>query len=184
MTTTDFTREAQEMDWRWLAAFGAIMLIGGVLALANPFAASITAEILAGAAFVAGGAVQLWIAAAGTAGADSATRWLSGGLGALLLLLGIVLIANPLAGLLTLTVAVGALFAGMGAARIALAVRWRPAIGWGWMAASGVLSVVLAGIILFTLPGSALAILGILLGVDLTVSGAVSLALAWRARQG
>ena len=184
MTTTDFTRDMQETDWRWLAAFGAIMLIGGLLALANPFAASITAEILAGAAFVAGGAVQLWIAAAGTAGADRGTRWLSGGLGAILLLLGIVLIANPLAGLLTLTIAVGALFAGMGAARIALALRWRPAAGWGWMAASGGLSLILAAIILFTLPGSALAILGILLGVDLTVSGAVSLALAWRARQG
>jgi uncharacterized membrane protein HdeD (DUF308 family) len=182
MTSTEFTRAAEEMDWRWLAVFGVVMLLGGLLALANPFAASITAEILAGAAFVAGGVVQLWIAFAGTAGADRGTRWLSGALGVLFLLLGILLLADPLAGLLTLTIAVGALFAGMGAARLALAFRWRPQPGWGWMAASGALSLVLAALILFTLPASALGILGLLLGVDLTVAGAVSLALAWRAR--
>ncbi|MFP4239112.1 HdeD family acid-resistance protein [Rhodosalinus sp.] len=184
MTSTEFERAAQEMDWRWLMVFGVIMLIGGLLALANPFAASITAEILAASAFIAGGVVQIWIALRGTAGADSGTRWLAGTLGVLFVLLGIVLLANPLAGLLTLTIAVGALFAGMGAARIALAIRWRPQPGWGWMAASGALSLILAALILFTLPGSALGILGLLLGIDLTVSGAVSLALAWRARPG
>ncbi|MFP4274446.1 MAG: HdeD family acid-resistance protein, partial [Paracoccaceae bacterium] len=80
--------------------------------------------------------------------------------------------------------AVGVVFAVTGGLRLAIEFRLRPAAGWGWMLGSGVLSILLALMILFTLPASALGLLGILLGVDLLVAGAVSIGLGLRARQG
>jgi uncharacterized membrane protein HdeD (DUF308 family) len=138
--------------------------------------------VIAGAAFLAGGVMQLWMAFSGQD--DPSGRWLTALLGAALAVLGIALLADPLTGLVSLTFAVGVMFAVMGGLRLAIAVRLRPAEGWGWMLGSGALSVLLALMILFTLPASALGLLGILLGVDLVTAGAVSIALGLRARQG
>jgi uncharacterized membrane protein HdeD (DUF308 family) len=176
-----YVRLASDVDWKWLMALGIIMLIGGVIALFNPFAASLAVEFIAGAVFLIAGAVQLWLAFTAS-GQDTGDRWLSGILGAALILLAVALIANPLAGLVTLTLLVAVLFGVMGILRIALAFRARPREGWGWILASGILSLILAAVILVGLPGAAMGILGILLGIDLVMSGAVSLALAWRAR--
>ncbi|MFW5642072.1 MAG: HdeD family acid-resistance protein, partial [Roseicyclus sp.] len=52
--------------------------------------------------------------------------------------------------------------------------------GGGWMLALGVLSVVVALLLWFALPFSATWVLGVLLGVDLTIWGALMIALAVR----
>ena len=185
MERTDFTGPetiAPRMDWRWMVAIGAVLVVGGVLAFLNPFLASLTVEVIAGAAFLAGGLMQLWMALSG--GNEPSDRWLSALLGAALAVLGIALLADPLAGLVSLTLAVGVMFAVTGGLRLALAFRLRPAAGWGWMLGSGVLSILLALMILFTLPASSLGLLGLLLGVDLVTAGAVSIALGLRARRG
>ena len=170
-------------DWGWkgLAALGAVMLLGGFVAFLNPFAASLTVEVVAGAAFLLAGAIQILLAVTD----DSQTRggrWLSGALGTALVLLAVSLVLNPLAGLVTLTLMVAILFAVLGSLRMTLAWRMRPNEGWGWIMASGVLSIILAAVIVIGLPGAALGLLGLFLGIDLTASGVVTLSLAMRRR--
>ena len=90
--------ERLRTSWVWLAVLGAIALIGGILALANPFAATLAATLLAGWTFLLFGVVQL-------IQAFRITGW-SGFLWALLLGLltaavGISLLFNPVAGALS-----------------------------------------------------------------------------------
>jgi uncharacterized membrane protein HdeD (DUF308 family) len=171
------------MGWKGLAALGVVMLIGGVLAFLNPFAASLAAEAVAGAAFLVAGGVQLWLAVTGRSN-TTGDRWLSGALGLALVLFAVSLVLNPLAGLVTLTALVAVFFTVLGALRIGLAWHLRPADGWGWIMVSGVLSLVLAALIVLGLPGAALGILGLFLGIDLTMAGVASLVLAWAKKTG
>src|SRR6056297_2267568 len=175
---TDLETLTPNMGWKGLAVLGVVMLIGGFLAFLNPFAASLAAEAVAGAAFLVAGAVQLWLAVTDKT-KTTGDRWLSGALGLALVLFAVTLVLNPLAGLVTLTVLVAALFTVLGALRVGLAWQIRPVQGWGWIMASGVLSLVLAALIVLGLPGAALGILGLFLGIDLTMAGAASLVLAW-----
>ena len=82
----------------WLIA-GALSLVGGVFALANPLAATLKAELLAGWTFVLVGILTLF-----TAFGDQGwgARLWTILLGALILLLGFNLVANPLSGMVSL----------------------------------------------------------------------------------
>ncbi|HKL64931.1 MAG TPA: DUF308 domain-containing protein [Roseovarius sp.] len=188
MASTNDTEMTDQLDkltpgmgWKGLALLGVVMLIGGFLAFLNPFAASLAAEAVAGAAFLIAGAMQLVFAVRdGTKTAGD--RWLTGALGVVLVLFAASLVLNPLAGLVTLTALVALFFTVMGALRVALAWHLRPAQGWGWLMAGGAMSLVLAALIVLSLPGGALGLLGLFLGIDLTVGGAVTLGLAWHRR--
>lgn len=188
MTSTNNTEMSDQLDrlppemgWKGLTLLGVVMLIGGLLAFLNPFAASLAAEAVAGAAFLIAGAMQLSLAVR-DASKTTGDRWLSGALGVVLILFAVSLVLNPLAGLVTLTALVALFFTVMGALRVALAWHMRPARGWVWLLAGGALSLVLAALIVLSLPGGALGLLGLFLGIDLTVGGAVTLALAWQRR--
>ncbi|MEQ9257607.1 MAG: DUF308 domain-containing protein [Roseovarius sp.] len=180
--------DAVTPDWGWkgLGLLAAVLIAGGVLALFNPFAASLTVEVVAGIAFMAAGITQLWIAVAESR-KPAGIRMLSGVLGLLLVALAVSLAANPLAGLVTLTLTVAVLFAAMGVMRVVIALSERPNPAWGWILASGVISLVLAGLIVLGLPEAALGLLGLFLGIDLLFSGAMTLVLAaqaWRNGRG
>src|SRR6056297_3269041 len=168
-TDMEMTLVYPEWGWKGLLALGLLMFVGGILAFLNPFAASLTVEALAGVVFLAAGLMELWWAVTERR-QETRDRLLTGALGAMLVLLAVLLLLNPLAGLVTLT--------------LAMAWRMRPATGWGWIMASGVISVTLAGLILMALPEAALGLLGIFLGVDLVMAGTVTLALAWARKSG
>ena len=176
----DLSDWPQGIDWRWMMALAVLLILGGVLAFLNPYLASLTVEAIAGATFALAGVWQLWAVASGR---DGGGRLLGIALGLALVLLAVALLANPLAGLVTLTLVVGVMFALMGALRVLIAWDVRPRGGWGWMMASGVVSLALALIIFVSLPQSALALLGVFLAVDLVTSGLVTLTMALRARR-
>ena len=85
----------------WLAA-GIISLLGGIFALANPLAATLTATLLAAWAFIVVGILTIASAFAdqGWGGRIAAIL-----LGILMVLLGVNLAGDPLAGTLSLTMA-------------------------------------------------------------------------------
>lgn len=90
----------------------------------------------------------------------------------LAILIGAFLIWLPLAGLVTLTIALAIFFAVHGVVQIltSLAHRRLFARSWPWMAISGV-AVLLAGIIIAGWPGSVAWALGLLIGISLFISG-------------
>ena len=89
-----------------------------------------------------------------------------------LLSLGIgILLLYPLTGILSLTLVIAVFFMAGGLFRILLAFRLRPLDHWGWLLVSGILSLLLAAIILTQWPTAAAWLLGLLVGIDLMFSG-------------
>lgn len=173
--TTTVHEEGLRKSWVWMAVFAVISLIGGVLALLNPFAATLAATLMAGWAFAFLGALQIIqsFQVQGWGGFIWALLF-----GILTLVVGISLIFNPLAGMVSLTLLVAVLFLATGVVKVMYAFSLRPVTGWGWVLLSGVVSVALGVMILADFPWSATNILGILLGVELISNGALFLFIA------
>lgn len=167
--------ERLRSSWVWLAILGAISLIGGILALLNPFAATLAAGLLAAWTFVIFGVLQI-IQAFQLRGWSGFLWALL--LGALTLAVGISLLVNPAAGILSLTVLVAILFIVLGAVKVMYSFSLRPMSGWVWALISGLLSVALGVMILADFPWSAAAVLGILLAVELLSNGIFLLVVA------
>ncbi|KJS19764.1 MAG: hypothetical protein VR78_02775 [Hoeflea sp. BRH_c9] len=167
--------EALGRTWTWMAALAIICIVGGFLALINPFGATIFAVTLAGWVFLFQGVIQ--IIHAFRARQQSGFIW-SLGLGVLSLLVGFVLVADPLAGSVSLTLLVAVLFLFTGVAKIMFALSLRGASGWIWVLASGLISAALGIMILAGLPSTAATILGLLLGIELISNGVLFLFVA------
>lgn len=162
-------------SWIWLALFAVISLVGGVLALLNPFAATLAATMLAGWTFIFLGGLQV-------IQSFQVQGW-SGFLWALLfgllsLVVGVSLVFNPLAGMVSLTLLVAVLFLATGAVKIFYGFSLRPVSGWGWVLFSGIVSFALGILIFADLPWAAVSVLGILLGVELISNGVLFLFVA------
>ena len=128
-------------NWRlWLAA-GIISLLGGIFSLANPLAATLTATLLAAWAFIVVGILTIASAFAdqGWGGRIAAIL-----LGILMVLLGVNLAGDPLAGTLSLTMATAILLVVLGIVRISLGFSFRtPGVRF-LLIMSGALSLLLA----------------------------------------
>ncbi|MFC7046476.1 HdeD family acid-resistance protein [Halobacteriaceae archaeon GCM10025711] len=157
-----------EEGWEYMMGAGAIMAVMGLLAVIFPFVTGVALSLLLGGLLVVG-------AIAHVVNAFSARRW-TGSLVQIVLAIiyvvaGISLLANPVLGLATLTVLLIAFLLVGGLVEIVMGVRIRPEQGWGWVIASGVVSLVLAGLIWAGLPSSAAWAVGLLFGVHLLSSG-------------
>jgi uncharacterized membrane protein HdeD (DUF308 family) len=123
------TREAREHR-NWFLALGLVLITLGIAAIAFPFAATLTVEVLIGWILVINGA-------AGMVHAYRASKWkgfLMSLLTALLSLgVGIILLLHPFTGILSLTLLIAAFFVVSGLFRILLALRVRPLDRWGWI---------------------------------------------------
>lgn len=153
---------------------GVISIIAGIFALANPLAATLTAEQLAGWAFLIIGIIELIAAFRDT---SSGKIWAIL-LGVAFILLGISLLANPLAGVISLTLAVATLLLVAGVFKVIWSFQLRGTGAFWLVLLSGLLSLLLAIMIFGNFPASALSILGILLAIELISSGASMIALS------
>jgi uncharacterized membrane protein HdeD (DUF308 family) len=161
--------------WFLLLVAGLIAVAGGVLALVNPIAATITATTIVAWLFLFMGALQI-VAAFGTMALS--TRIWTAALGALAIVIGGWILSNPLAGTLVLTWTIGVLFLVEGIVKLVLAFAARQSPYFWAMLLSGAVSVVLGGMILSRFPETALTIPGILMAVDLISTGVALVALA------
>jgi len=159
---------------------GVLSLIGGVLALLNPFAGSLAAVALAGWAFLAIGLLQ--IAAVFTAEGTGNKIWF-GLLGALSTYLGISLFSNPLAGMITLTLAVALMLIASGVLRLIASFDFKGTNAFWLLLLSAAISVILGAMILAGYPESTVSILGIFLGVELISSGVSLIGLSGLAKR-
>jgi uncharacterized membrane protein HdeD (DUF308 family) len=173
---------ALEQRWGWLLLLGIVQVICGALALTIPVAASLAAAVVAGALLLVSGIFQ-------SIHAFSIRPWRGAALpiigGILYIIAGILLLAFPVSGALTLTLVVAALLIADGVARIILANSVRPMVGSGWMLVAGIASVVVGVLLLIGWPLTGLLALGILLGINLLITGMTNAALgiAFRSRR-
>lgn len=151
-----------------LLGIGALSLLGGLVALLNPLAATLTAEMLTGYLFMAIGVLMLLSIFSD----DSwGSRLLSLVLGIAVLAIGVNLVSNPLQGVLQLTVVVAILMLFIGLLRIVFAFRLESAGLKALLILSGVISLALGAMILTSFPFSAAVVLGILLAIELISNG-------------
>jgi uncharacterized membrane protein HdeD (DUF308 family) len=86
--------------------------------------------------------------------------------------------------MLTLTIAVGAYFLAEGVTTIMYALKHRRELSerWSWLLVAGLMDILIAGIIIAGLPGSALWAIGPLVGINLSFGGASLIGMALAAR--
>src|SRR6476620_11000957 len=103
---------------------------------------------------------------------------------ALAIAAGIILLARPVQGTLTLTIVVGAYFLAEGIATIMYALEHRRELSqrWSWLLVAGLMDILIALIIVAGLPGSAEWAIGLLVGINLVLGGASLVGMALAAR--
>ncbi|AML50958.1 MULTISPECIES: HdeD family acid-resistance protein [Falsihalocynthiibacter] len=154
----------------WLLWFiaGIVLVAGGILALANPLAATLTATAIAAWSFLIGGVVQLYAALKHEGTGSKVWPALAGGVS---IVLGVALLNNPFAGIISLTLLVAILFLVIGITKVVVSFSLKGTGAFWPVLISGALSVILALMIFSDFPQSAVTILGVLLAIELISSG-------------
>ena len=98
--------------------------------------------------------------------------------------MGLILLAEPITGAVSLTLVLIVFFVVEGVATIMYALEHRRELSgrWEWMLISGIIDLVLAGIIFTGLPGTAAWALGLLVGINMVFGGVALVAIALHAR--
>ena len=158
----------------WFRGLGIALLVAGFVAVLFPLVASIATKVMIGWIMLIAGGINLWHAF--QTRTWSSTLW-NAAVGLLSLAVGVYLAFFPLTGLIGITVLLGLTFAMQGVLEILIGLQNRDRKGWGWLAGSGAVSVVLGALLLFGLPGTAAWALGMLVGIHFITSDASLLAL-------
>ena len=166
--------------WKLVLAQGILLMVFGLLAVAMPNIATLAVEIFVGWLFFIAGifrAVSVWHARQMPGFGWSMLS------GLLAVLLGLILIARPLAGVLTLTMVLIAFFVLEGITAIVVAVQHREHLrSWGWVLFSGIVDLLLAYLIWAGWPSSADWAIGLLVGINMVFLGLSLLMTALAAR--
>ena len=154
-------------QWAWLVALGVGLIVLGTLLLGFPVIATLATVTVLGVLILLGGTVEV-------VGAFWCREWsgfslalLSGILG---IVIGLMLLANPIQGGIALTVLLASfLFVG-GIFKVVASLSHKFG-GWIWLLISGAIDVALGVLIWSELPTSGLTIIGLLLGISTVFRG-------------
>jgi uncharacterized membrane protein HdeD (DUF308 family) len=169
--------------WKAFLFEGILLVVLGLAAMIAPLIASLAFTIFLGWMFlisgVAGLAMTFWAR-------QMPGFWWSLLSAALAVGAGLVLLARPAQGVLTLTIVIGAYFLAEGVTTIMYALEHRRELSerWSWMLFSGLLDILIAAMIIAGLPGSAEWAIGLLVGINLLFGGASLIGMALAARKG
>ena len=167
--------------WGWFMALGILMIVLGMIAIGGPFASGIAVSLLVGWLLVISGVAHGFHA-------FQASGWRGGLVQILCALLylgvGLMMINNPISGLLALTVTVLVYFGVSGIFKIILAIRVEHLPQRGWLTVSGILSLVLAIYLGSQFPNNAMWVIGMLFGIEMIFSGWSFVMIAQAARKG
>src|ERR1700675_471080 len=167
--------------WTLFLFEGIVLIILGGAAIVVPVIATLAFTLVIGWLFLISGGVGL-----------VTTFWMRNAPGFWWALLsaviaiaaGIILIRWPINGSLSLTLVLIAFFVVEGIATLMYAFDHRAQLSgrWGWMLASGIVDLILAGIIFAGLPESATWALGLLVGINMLFGGTAMIGMALAAR--
>jgi uncharacterized membrane protein HdeD (DUF308 family) len=151
---------------KWIA-LGLLTIVFGLVILGNTVVASLAIAAFTGVLLLAGGIFQ-FVGGFSISGMGSKIfAWI---MGALMVFLGWSFMANPLQGMISLSLLILILLAVGGAVRIVFSFRMSGTRFFWPMLISGLLSLVLAAIV-WGNPGATVQLLGILLGVEMLFNG-------------
>ncbi len=174
-------KAAVKQHWKAFLFEGILLVILGIAAMIVPTFASLAVTIFLGWMFLISGIggliVTFWAR-------NMPGFWWSLISAALAVLAGMVLLARPMQGVLTLTIVIGAYFVAEGVATIMYALEHRRELSgrWSWLLIAGLMDIVIAFFIIAGLPGSAEWAIGLLVGLNLMFGGATLVGMALAAR--
>ncbi len=168
--------------WKLYLAEGIVLLVLGFIAIAIPPLATLAVTILLGWLFLISGLVGLatsfWMRQA------PGFLWslVSAALG---IMVGVLLLVQPVQGALSLTLVLIAFFVIEGVASIMFALDHKRELSgqWGWMLVSGIVDLALSAMILAGLPSTAAWAIGLLVGINMMFGGSALIAMALHARK-
>ena len=168
--------------WVFYLIEGIILICLGAAAVIVPAIATLAVTIFLGWLFLISGLVGLFntMRTRGVPG-----FWWSLLSAILAIAVGAIMIGRPISGAFSLTVLLIAFFLIEGVASIMFALDHRRYLAgaWGWMLASGIVDLLIVGVVFAQLPGSGLWLLGTLLGINLIIGGIALVAMALQARR-
>ena len=155
------------------------LIVLGLIAVFAPTVTGMTIGVIIGILLVVSGLLRIAFAWVAMTWGDAILRFL---FGLLALVAGIVMITDPELGLHVITIVAIVYLVVDGISNIVFAIRLPPATGSFWIVLSGVLSVVLGGLIWFEWPFPGDQAVGILVGVKLIFDGIAIFAVAMTVR--
>jgi uncharacterized membrane protein HdeD (DUF308 family) len=167
--------------WKFFLIEGIVLIVLGMIAVCVPPLATVTVEIFVGWLILLSGVLGLVMTFQTRGSPGFGWSLLSAVVG---IVAGIVLLLWPLSGVLTLTLMLTAFLTVEGVVSImyALAHRRESSSRWQMMLLSGIVDLILAGLILAGLPGTAAWAIGLIVGVNLLFGGVALVAMALQAR--
>src|SRR6516164_6670839 len=173
-------RETVKRHSSWYLVQSILLVLAGVLALIFPAISSVAVVFYLGWLLIISGVLQginlidvhhvpnFWIQLLSVV---------------LFVVVGMLFLRNPEAGLLSLTLLLIVFFMVEGFSKVIFALTIRPFPNWGWVLLSGIVGIVLSFFLLARTPVSAAWLLGVLLGIELICEGAAISHLAWQVRK-
>lgn len=158
----------------WYFLIGAFLVVCGLAFLLAPMLATVAAGLAFGGLLVIAGAAQGIIAVA-----TRERGWVASVLlGLLAMGAGLLMLTDPVAGVVGITLLLAAFLLVSGVVRTVLSAMWSPRRGWGWMLFNGGITILLGLAILSGWPGTGLWTIGVFLGVDALLAGFARIAFA------
>jgi uncharacterized membrane protein HdeD (DUF308 family) len=161
------TMSTLRSNWLWFVLLGGALIVLGVLALGLPVVSSLATALVVGGLLVAGGAVEVFGAFWSRAWSGFFLHLICGGLS---VVVGLLCLRAPVDAVLALTLLLACLLWTGGIFKIVGALTYR-FVAWGWVVASGVLDLVLGGLIVLEWPVSGLWVIGLFVGISLVFRG-------------
>jgi len=173
--------ESLRRHWGWYLVEGIVLVALGVAAVLIPVVATLAVTLVLGWILLISGVIGLITTFRATGAPGFTWSLISGILG---VIVGLLLLGWPFQGTLSLTAVLIAFLLIEGIATILYALEHRRGLfgRWGWLFASGIVDVILAVILMISLPGAALWALGLLVGINLIFGGWALIIMALFAR--
>ncbi|MBA2369393.1 MAG: HdeD family acid-resistance protein [Candidatus Protochlamydia sp.] len=147
---------------------GILITLLGFVAVALPTISTLSTELFIGWFILFGGCVQAYRAFKNR-NQEGVALTLATSI--LYIVFGLLLLIFPIEGVISLTLLLIFFFIIDGLAKIYLGVRWRHSRRWSLLVLNGVLSLIMAAIIISGWPGTAFWVLGLLVGINLIFFG-------------
>jgi uncharacterized membrane protein HdeD (DUF308 family) len=173
---------ALHQHWVYFLVEGVVLVVLGATAIVIPALATIAVTIIVGWLVLVSGVVGLFTTFSMRTAPGFWWSLLSAVLG---IVVGVLLLAAPLSGALSLTLLLVGFFIIEGAVSIMFAFDHKRELSgqWGWMLVSGVVDLVLAALVFAGLPSSAAWAIGLLVGINMVFGGCALIAMALHARK-